>query len=91
MQDPIFTLIDSEKKRQSEGLELIPSENYVSPAVLSAMGSILTNKYSEGYPYFNGVELYHPVGAPNIRAGHRCSHDNRRECLFNLVFKEVSE
>lgn len=55
MQDPIFTLIDSEKKRQSEGLELIPSENYVSPAVLSAMGSILTNKYSEGYPYFNGV------------------------------------
>ena len=55
MQDPIFTLIDKEKKRQSEGLELIPSENYVSPAVLSAMGSILTNKYSEGYPYFNGV------------------------------------
>ena len=55
MQDPIFTLIDKEKKRQSEGLELIPSENYVSPAVSSAMGSILTNKYSEGYPYFNGV------------------------------------
>ncbi len=55
MQDPIFTLIDNEKKRQSEGLELIPSENYVSPAVLTAMGSILTNKYSEGYPYFNGV------------------------------------
>ena len=55
MNDPIFDLIDSEKKRQSEGLELIPSENYVSPAVLEAMGSVLTNKYSEGYPSFEGV------------------------------------
>ena len=55
MNDPIFDLIESEKKRQSEGLELIPSENYVSAAVLEAMGSILTNKYSEGYPYFDGV------------------------------------
>ena len=52
MNDPIFDLIDSEKKRQSEGLELIPSENYVSPAVLEAMGSVLTNQYSEGYPSF---------------------------------------
>ena len=40
-----------EKKRQMEGLELIPSENYVSEAVLSVMGSILTNKYSEGFPH----------------------------------------
>ena len=48
MKDPIFELIDKEKRRQSEGLELIPSENYVSSAVLEAMGSILTNKYSEG-------------------------------------------
>ena len=55
MQDLVFNLIDQEKKRQSEGLELIPSENYVSPDVLSAMGSILTNKYSEGYPYFSGI------------------------------------
>ena len=55
MNDPIFDLIDSEKKRQSEGLELIPSENYVSPAVLEAMGSVLTNKYSEGYPSFEGI------------------------------------
>ena len=53
--DPVFKLIDSEKKRQSEGLELIPSENYVSAAVLEAMGSVLTNKYSEGYPSFEGV------------------------------------
>ena len=55
MKDPIFDLIANEKKRQSEGLELIPSENYVSPAVLEAMGSVLTNKYSEGYPHFDGV------------------------------------
>ena len=55
MQDPVFDLINKEKKRQSEGLELIPSENYVSSAVLEAMGSILTNKYSEGYPYFDGT------------------------------------
>ena len=55
MQDPVFTLIDAEKTRQREGLELIPSENYVSAAVLSAAGSILTNKYSEGYPSFDGV------------------------------------
>ena len=47
MKDLVFDLIESEKKRQSDGLELIPSENYVSEAVLKAMGSILTNKYSE--------------------------------------------
>lgn len=55
MKDLVFNLIDQEKKRQSEGLELIPSENYVSKDVLEAMGSILTNKYSEGYPSFEGV------------------------------------
>ncbi len=55
MKDLVFDLIKEEKIRQSEGLELIPSENYVSPAVLEAMGSILTNKYSEGYPSFKGL------------------------------------
>lgn len=55
MKDPVFDLIENEKKRQSEGLELIPSENYVSPEVLKAMGSVFTNKYSEGYPHFDGV------------------------------------
>ena len=55
MKDPVFDLIQKEKKRQTEGLELIPSENYVSSNVLEAMGSILTNKYSEGYPYFDGI------------------------------------
>ena len=55
MKDLIFDLIKQEKIRQSEGLELIPSENYVSKDVLTAMGSILTNKYSEGYPSFQGT------------------------------------
>lgn len=53
-------LIQEEATRQKEGLELIPSENYTSAAVMEAMGSILTNKYSEGYAgkrYYNGNEF----------------------------------
>ena len=56
----VFDAIQGEKKRQEDGLELIPSENYTSPAVMEAMGSILTNKYSEGYAgkrYYNGNEF----------------------------------
>lgn len=57
-QDPeIFKAIEGEEERESEGLELIPSENYVSAAVREANSSILTNKYSEGYPgkrYYGG-------------------------------------
>lgn len=49
--DEIFEYIQEEAKRQKEGIELIASENYVSEDVLKAMGSILTNKYSEGYPH----------------------------------------
>lgn len=59
MDPAIAELIKQEAKRQRDGLELIPSENYVSPAVREAMGSILTNKYSEGYPkhrYYGGNE-----------------------------------
>lgn len=55
----IFEFIEQEKKRQKEGIELIPSENYTSAAVMEACGSILTNKYSEGYPgkrYYGGQE-----------------------------------
>ena len=55
MKDSVFDLIENEKRRQAEGLELIPSENYVSKDVLEAMGSVLTNKYSEGYPNFKGI------------------------------------
>ncbi|KKT73249.1 MAG: Serine hydroxymethyltransferase [Candidatus Peregrinibacteria bacterium GW2011_GWA2_44_7] len=60
-QDPVvYDILMGEKKRQSEGLELIPSENYVSEAVLEANGSIFTNKYSEGYPgkrYYGGQQF----------------------------------
>jgi glycine hydroxymethyltransferase len=59
--DPeIFRAIHDETARQEEGLELIASENFVSPAVLEAMGSPLTNKYAEGYPgkrYYGGCEF----------------------------------
>ncbi|MGC1177366.1 MAG: serine hydroxymethyltransferase [Candidatus Saccharimonadales bacterium] len=58
--DTVAQLIAAEEQRQREGLELIPSENYVSRDVLDAMGSVFTNKYSEGYPgkrYYGGQEF----------------------------------
>ncbi len=63
--DPdVFRLIREETRRQAEGLELIASENFVSPAVLEAAGSTLTNKYAEGYPgkrYYGGCEVVDQV------------------------------
>jgi glycine hydroxymethyltransferase len=56
----IFDLIDEERQRQTSGIELIASENFVSEQVLQAMGSVLTNKYAEGYPgarYYGGCEV----------------------------------
>ena len=56
----IFDLINQEKKRQIKGIELIASENFTSPDVMEATGSILTNKYAEGYPgkrYYGGCEV----------------------------------
>jgi glycine hydroxymethyltransferase len=56
----IFDLIEKERQRQMHGIELIASENFVSPQVLEAMGSVLTNKYAEGYPgarYYGGCEV----------------------------------
>jgi glycine hydroxymethyltransferase len=59
--DPeVWEAIEGERRRQQEGLELIASENYTSPAVLEAQGSVLTNKYAEGYPgrrYYGGCEF----------------------------------
>src|SRR2546425_6380203 len=59
--DPqVAAAIDNEVRRQHEGLELIASENFVSEAVLEAMGSVFTNKYAEGYPgkrYYGGCEF----------------------------------
>ena len=53
----IFALIEKERERLNTGLQLIASENFTSPAVMEATGSVLTNKYSEGYPkkrYYGG-------------------------------------
>ena len=60
----IFDLIELEKSRQLHGLELIASENFVSEQVMTAMGSILTNKYAEGLPhkrYYGGCEIVDQV------------------------------
>ncbi len=58
--DPIFNLIEQELHRQQVGLELIASENFTSKQVMQAMGSVMTNKYAEGYPgkrYYGGCEI----------------------------------
>ena len=60
LSDPlVHDAIVAEEKRQADGLEMIASENYTSPAVMEAVGSVLTNKYAEGYPgkrYYGGCE-----------------------------------
>ncbi len=56
----VFDIIKREQERQEEGLELIASENFVSPQVMEAQGSVLTNKYAEGLPgkrYYGGCEV----------------------------------
>lgn len=82
--DPVISnAIEAEKSRQFTGLELIPSENYVSSAVLEAMGSILTNKYSEGYPnhrYYGGNEQIDIIETETI---------NRAKSLFNVAHANV--
>lgn len=79
----IFELIDRERRRQTEGLELIASENFVSPQVLEAMGSVLTNKYAEGYPrarYYGGCEVVDEVEQLAI---------DRLKKLFNAEYANV--
>lgn len=66
-QDPaIFNAVSGEMQRQAEGVELIPSENYISPAVMETMASVFNNKYSEGYPgrrYYGGQQYTDQVEA----------------------------
>src|ERR671911_1568383 len=68
--DPLIgRAIDDEVRRQAEGLELIASENFVSEAVLEALGTVFTNKYAEGYPgkrYYGGCEFADVVETPAI-------------------------
>ena len=64
MDEKVFQLIEAERQRQTQGIELIASENYVSDQVMKAMGSILTNKYAEGYPgkrYYGGCQVVDQV------------------------------
>ncbi len=78
----VADLIKREIKRQEEGLELIPSENYTSRAVLQAVGSTFTNKYSEGYPkkrYYGGNEIVDEVESLAIERAKKlfgCEHVN---------------
>ena len=69
-QDPeVFGAIHHEEERQEHNIELIASENIVSPAVRAAQGSVLTNKYSEGYPghrYYGGNQYIDVVGRKNF-------------------------
>ncbi|MCC8483931.1 MAG: serine hydroxymethyltransferase [Rickettsia endosymbiont of Labidopullus appendiculatus] len=78
----IYQIIDGEKKRQHDFIELIASENFVSPAVLEAQGSILTNKYAEGYPgkrYYNGcieVDKAELLAIERVKTLFNCKYAN---------------
>ena len=79
----IFELIAAEKERQTNGIELIASENFTSPQVMEASGSVLTNKYAEGYPgkrYYGGCEIVDKV--ENIAI-------ERAKELFGAVYANV--
>lgn len=79
----IFELIEAEKERQLNGIELIASENFTSPQVMEAAGSVLTNKYAEGYPgkrYYGGCEVVDQVEQLAI---------DRAKELFGAVYANV--
>ncbi len=82
--DPdIYNLIEKEALRQAEGLEMIPSENHTSGAVLEALGSRLTDKYSEGYP---GIRYY--GGCENVDVVENLARDRAKE-LFGVTHANV--
>ncbi len=81
--EQIFELIEAEKQRQLHGLELIASENFVSDQVMEAAGSVLTNKYAEGYPgkrYYGGCEVVDEVEQIAI---------DRAKALFGAAYVNV--
>jgi glycine hydroxymethyltransferase len=81
--EQIFELIEAEKERQLKGLELIASENFVSDQVMAAAGSVLTNKYAEGYPgkrYYGGCEIVDEVEQIAI---------DRAKALFGAEYANV--
>ncbi|MBV1878791.1 MAG: serine hydroxymethyltransferase [Pseudomonadales bacterium] len=81
--DPaVFNALKGEEERQKSGIELIPSENYTFPEVLAALGSVFTNKYSEGYPgrrYYGGQEytdIIENLARDRAKTVFRCEHAN---------------
>ncbi len=78
----IFAALEGEERRQQAGIELIPSENYTYPEVLCALGSVFTNKYSEGYPgrrYYGGQEFtdtIEDIARERAKEVFRCEHAN---------------
>lgn len=81
--EQIFELIEAEKERQLGGIELIASENFTSPQVMEATGSILTNKYAEGYPgkrYYGGCEVVDEIETIAI---------DRAKALFGAAYANV--
>ena len=81
--EQIFELIEAEKERQLHGIELIASENFVSEQVMEAAGSVLTNKYAEGYPgkrYYGGCEVVDEVEQIAI---------DRAKALFGAAYVNV--
>ena len=81
--EKIFDLIESEKNRQVNGIELIASENFTSPQVMEATGSVLTNKYAEGYPgkrYYGGCEVVDKIETIAIE---------RAKSLFGACYANV--
>lgn len=78
----VYDLIESEKNRQQNNIELIASENFVSPSVMEAMGSYLTNKYAEGYPgkrYYGGcieVDKMENLAIERLKELFNCEHAN---------------
>src|SRR2546422_2288604 len=89
----IADLLRAEARRQATGLELIPSENLVSEAVLEAMGSIFTNKYAEGYPgkrYYGGCEYADKIEQLADRKSTRLNshHGYNSDAVFCLKKKK---
>lgn len=81
--EQIFELIEAERERQTDGIELIASENFTSPQVMEASGSVLTNKYAEGYPgkrYYGGCEVVDEVETIAI---------DRAKTLFGAAYANV--
>ena len=84
----IFDLITKEENRQLNGIELIASENFTSPDVMKATGSVLTNKYAEGYPgkrYYGGCEVVDEIETIAIDRAKELFGQNLEDHFWNPI------